>query len=528
MNRLRIEGLLAAFPKLVGHAKQHTYVETDSVRYVYQPLENQMYLLLITTKASNIVEDLGTLRLLAKVVPDVAGGLHEHAIHEHAFDIIFAFDEVLTAGGYKEEATLTSIRTNLLMDSHEEKIHLALKESKEAQAKDEMRRQAKNIQERHMAQLRNQFVQGGTGGGGPVGVMEGFGGGGHNNGGAGMFDFNKQQQQQQQQQQQNYQNGYDQNDPYGAYRQQLNPTAGNVEAPKVLAKSGMKLGGAGAGMVKKNSLMAAMAAEDNLLPMAAKGKSAFDLSAPPPPVAIPSTPVSLQLEEKITVSMNREGAVESVDLKGTLTLTANTDAGTLALVTVNKRSLPTTFNFATHPKVDKKGYETQGVLNLKGGKGFPTGRPVGILRWSYTGDDAAPLTINCWPEEEGSGTINVNIELELTRKDAVLYDVNILLPLGTTEPPSVKEIDGEFKHDARSAMMCWHFDQIDANHNSNASMEYSVSGHDTDVFFPIQIGFRSETLLCPIELVSINNATTGVPIPNQVTKSFSPETYQCA
>ena len=49
MNRMRIEGLLAAFPKLVGHAKQHTYVETESVRYVYQPLENDLFLLLITT-----------------------------------------------------------------------------------------------------------------------------------------------------------------------------------------------------------------------------------------------------------------------------------------------------------------------------------------------------------------------------------------------------------------------------------------------------------------------------------------------
>ena len=39
MTRIRIEGLLAAFPKLVGTGKQHTYVETENVRYVYQPLE---------------------------------------------------------------------------------------------------------------------------------------------------------------------------------------------------------------------------------------------------------------------------------------------------------------------------------------------------------------------------------------------------------------------------------------------------------------------------------------------------------
>lgn len=39
MSRIRIEGLLAAFPKLVGTGKQHTFVETENVRYIYQPLE---------------------------------------------------------------------------------------------------------------------------------------------------------------------------------------------------------------------------------------------------------------------------------------------------------------------------------------------------------------------------------------------------------------------------------------------------------------------------------------------------------
>jgi len=67
MSRIRIEGLLAAFPKLIGIGKQHTYVETENVRYVYQPIE-ALYLLLVTNKQSNILDDLETLRLLSKLV----------------------------------------------------------------------------------------------------------------------------------------------------------------------------------------------------------------------------------------------------------------------------------------------------------------------------------------------------------------------------------------------------------------------------------------------------------------------------
>merc|ERR1712232_713252 len=285
------------------------------------------------------------------------------------------------------------------------------------------------------------------------------------------------------------------------------------------------MGGGG----KKDSLISAMAAEDNLFGNSKGGAAAdFGFGAPvPPPVAAPSTPLTLLLEEKISVSMNREGAVESCEVKGILNLTANTDSGAVAVIAVNKTLLPPTFNFATHPKVDKKGYERQGILSLKGGKGFPVGRGVGILRWSYGNDDAAPISINCWPEDEGNGKYLVSIEMELSRNDLVLQDVNILIPLGTQNPPTIESIDGQMKHDPATGMMCWHFDVVDANTNSG-SLEFIVDGTNSDAFLPIQIGFQSESLLCPIVVTGVTNSSSGAPIPNEMTKIFSPDRYHIA
>lgn len=534
MTRLRVEGLLAAFPKLIGHALQqnHTYVETDTVRYVYQPLENQLYLLLITTKTSNIVEDLSTLRLLAKLIPDVAGSIQENVICDHAFELIFAFDEVLSAGGYREDITLSNIRTNLLMDSYEEKMHLMIKQSKMDAAKAEREKKEKEIKARQMANLKSALLDG-------SGVfqhqqqqqsaMAGFGGGGFQQGGQGGFGmdsfggsgqtvgFGNQ--------------GYNSNN---AYQQASKPS--EPEQPRVVAK-GMKLGGAGVGGKKKDSLMAAMAAEDNLLPLSKKaGLSAnlmegFGVGASSAP-ATPSAPVSLVLEEKISVQMNREGGIESCDVKGTLTLTANTDLGTMVFATVNKAVLAAQctsgWSFATHPKVAKPQYEKEGKLGLKDSdKGFPLNRPVGVLRWSYAANDAAPLTVNCWPEDMGDGTITVNAEYELQRPDMTLTDVNILIPLGTTDPPVIESISGVYKHDPRSGVLCWHQDEINGS-NSSGSLEFLIAGSNSDAFFPVQIMFSSENLLCPIEVTALTSMTNGSQVPKTLKKLVTPEKYQCA
>ena len=127
MSRSRIEGLLTSFPRLLTTTNSNnTFIETESVRFVYQPME-LIYMLLITTKSSNILEDLETLRLFTRVVPEYCKTNEEKEIHSKSFELLFAFDEII-ALGYRENVNLAQIKTFTDMESQEEKIFKAMRE----------------------------------------------------------------------------------------------------------------------------------------------------------------------------------------------------------------------------------------------------------------------------------------------------------------------------------------------------------------------------------------------------------------
>lgn len=50
------------------------------------------------------------------VIPEYAGSIKEEAIVDHAFDIIFALDELITYGGMNEPIPLQQVRVNLVIE----------------------------------------------------------------------------------------------------------------------------------------------------------------------------------------------------------------------------------------------------------------------------------------------------------------------------------------------------------------------------------------------------------------------------
>ncbi|XP_037074313.1 coatomer subunit delta-like [Pollicipes pollicipes] len=492
MQKARIEGLLAAFPKLMSAGKQHTFVETDSVRYVYQPLD-QLYVLLITTKASNILEDLDTLRLFTRVVPEYCNAMTEADVFDNAFNLIFAFDEIV-ALGYKESVNLSQVRTFVEMDSHEEKVYQAVRQTQEREAKQKMREKAKELQrQKYEAQKRgvSSMPYGGMGGG--------SGGGG---GGGGSINVMPQV-----------------GDTASTYAEPRRPAA----APRPAGPSrALKLG-------KKSrdadSFVDQLKSEgEQVAPRAPAGGSAARAA---PAVPVSSEPVALLVSEKLTLVATRDGGLQNLELHGQMTLRITDESLArlqVQLVNNDSRGMQT----QTHPQVDKEAFRSQALIRLKNAqKPFPVNTDVGVLRWRYqtTDESAIPLSINCWPSENGSNGCDVNIEYSLEDKSMELSDVVISVPLvrGTGDPV-VAECDGSYTHDTRRPALLWNVPLVDAD-NAAGSMEFSAGGTPGD-FFPVTVTFSSQRSMAAIQVTGVTAVDSSEPIKHSVTISFFPEKYE--
>lgn len=93
--------------------------------------------------------------------------MDEADILDNAFNLIFAFDEIV-ALGYRESVNLAQIRTFVEMDSHEEKVYQAVRQTQEREAKQKMREKAKELHRQKM-----EIAKRGGRGGPP---MSGYGG----------------------------------------------------------------------------------------------------------------------------------------------------------------------------------------------------------------------------------------------------------------------------------------------------------------------------------------------------------------
>ncbi|CAN0418688.1 unnamed protein product [Laminaria digitata] len=134
-----------------------------------------------------------------------------------------------------------------------------------------------------------------------------------------------------------------------------------------------------------------------------------------------------------------------------------------------------------------------------------------------------PLTINCWPEAEGGGQMNVSMEYELVRP-MELHDVRICIPLGSSAAPAIAAIDGSHRHNAQEGTLLWTMDLLDQS-NRTGSLEFNILSRDPEAFFPITVTFASTQLFCDVQVSGVVNTETGSPIQYGYTASLTADSY---
>jgi len=226
----------------------------------------------------------------------------------------------------------------------------------------------------------------------------------------------------------------------------------------------------------------------------------------------PTDPVTLTIEERLNVVTKRDGGVSNFDVHGTLSLQIINPEDGLIQFQIENSDVPG-LNFRTHPNINKELFNSDHIIGLKEpNRPFPTGQnDVGLMKWRIQGmdEESLPLTVNCWPSVSGSETF-VNIEYEASKKFD-LCNVAISVPLpALREPPSVRQIDGEWRYDQRSSTLEWSILLID-NSNRSGSMEFVVPPSDSSAFFPITIKFTATSTFSDVKVTSVMPLRGGPP-----------------
>ncbi|KAI1330362.1 putative coatomer subunit delta [Xylariaceae sp. FL0255] len=465
MPRSRIEALLASFPKLADSGTQHTTVEQDNVRFVYQPLD-ELYMVLITNKQSNILQDIDSLHLFAQVVSNTCRTLDEREILKNAYELLSAFDELVTLG-YRENLTLSQIKTFLEMESHEERIQEIIARNKELEATEERKRKAKQLE-----MQRKESARSGRPGAPRAPVYPTY----------------------------TPPSRPTPTDTYDSYEAEKNKSY----KPATSKVKGMQLGKKSKTTDMFERVRGEMGAEidDTPLVPAAPAPAAEPAAAHRVSTTLDRDAIHITINETIGAKIAREGSLNSLTVSGDLSLRISDPS--LTKVKLNLSANPTHgAQFNTHPNVDRALFNNSRTIQMSNvARGFPVNNGVGVLRWRASpktdNTSALPINFTVWINKGMEGNYTITVEYELTGGDE-LKDVSVVIPYATSEP-SVNSFDAVYEVSGDS--LEWTIGTV-TEENANGAFEFDAQADGEDEFFPMQIRFSKSSPFVDVDVSSV-------------------------
>lgn len=499
ISRVRIWGLLSAFPRLCDAStkKQATFLDAGSVRYVYQPIED-LFIVLITTLNSNIVEDLATLQIMVNAVSENVGKITEASLEKNVFGILFAFDEIVVCGK-KESTTLEEVQKYLEMDSAEERAYIEQKQQQMEAAKRATKEVARILKEKKMMGISR-------GGGDPYGGFgsDSVGEGGMISGGMGASE-----------------NQWNRSSPHYGPQQSytgngVNQSLGGSRLQAAQPASGMSLGNKG----KKETRLGPNVLSKVQKEIGALSTKQSSASANPGATAASAATefkssgaqeesIHVKVEEKMTVELTRDGEVTHAELKGELSLhvkESHCERVKLFLTELSGR-----YAYKAHAKMNRLLFSEEAILAMNEGKPFPVNQVITILRWRATESLVPPVLFTCWPE---IGRMTIEYELSEDYANDRVEEITVCIPLNGQALTGANPTQGISTLSSDGTTVQWIIPAC-TSQNRNGSIDITIGDGNQEcgeVLFPILVTFSAPCSLAGVGVVKVVEVDTEMPV----------------
>jgi hypothetical protein len=413
----------------------------------------------------------------------------EVAVSNCAFELIFAFDEVISLGN-KEKLNIAQVKQLLVMDSQEERMADAEQRNKEREAEVERERRRKEMEAQRAEEARR-----GGGSGSQLGRGGGFGsmssssmGPGRGISAAPQIERSRPS------------SASIQAPTSGPARKGLSLTSTAPKASEYMDTLKQEMGGAAA----STSEMKEMIRQSSSPAASAAGAPASSAHTPP---ASMRDDVHIAVSEKLLIKLDKDGNVQHFEVRGELDVFVTKEQYQQVTIRLDPKSVAQGLDWKIHPTLNKPKFLENATIQMRdASKAFVINSPNGILKWRLLSQDSSrlPLLVNCWPSAGGGPVAVVNMEYE-ARKGLELHDVLVKIPIVAKGQPNITGSTGETFYDVKNSILEWSLPLVDSS-NLTGTLDFELDqwrNNDTSHLFPINVKFTSPNSLCELGVLQV-------------------------
>lgn len=239
--------------------------------------------------------------------------------------------------------------------------------------------------------------------------------------------------------------------------------------------------------------------------------------------------VIMEIDERITCQVTKDGDIEKFELKGVLYLTITDPKKTHAEIPMEMSEFKG-LTFKVHPELDKQAWNKKKLIKGKnsgeqGADGLSAQTRLDALRYRYTSksEDDLPFSINVFnSKKQGKNVITMEIEYNQNQENLkfkILENVTIAINMGDAlaDCELVKQ-DVNVEKDAANNMLYWHVANL---HDCESAVLSFTAGSNLSFedMFPLEVKFQEQYSVIDLQMPADTqpmDALTSEPLSHKV------------